>query len=198
MSKETWGTSESSPYRASFSDWDDSPRTQDRVAGRSEPEWRSTPIDPEVSELPKRRVPGPQSVPRLTPEFIELIGLVGTKVSALLIPANSSLPPTEVKFDQDRLCQYEVAGYDRDKVFLVEKNAERDYSMSNWLASEYVLHHSDAAKDPDSRMPSPAKLYGPVYVLGYDRLFEMITSLEEQLTELKHSLEWIDPSRGSD
>ena len=51
---------------------------------------------------------------------------------------------------------------------------------------------------PVGRMFSPDELYGDVYVLGYDRLFEMITSLEEQLTKLKHTLEWIDPFRGSD
>jgi hypothetical protein len=161
------------------------------------------------SPIPKRKVPEPTSderkakpkereLPRLTPDLLlELIGLVGGKKPALLIPADSSEPVTETEFDPDKLWQYNIAIYDRDKVFLTKKNAERDYEFPNSLASQYVLERSDAAKDPDSRMPPPEKLYGPVYVLGYDRLFEIITGLEGQLDQLKRSLKSMAPFRGS-
>ena len=45
------------------SDWDDSPRTPD-IVGPSEPESRSTPIDPEIPQLLERRVPQHTSVER--------------------------------------------------------------------------------------------------------------------------------------
>jgi hypothetical protein len=35
-------------------------------------------------------------------------------------------------------------------------------------------------------------------VVPYDGLLDMITDLTKQLTDLKHTLEWIDPFRGSD
>ena len=40
--------------------------------------------------------------------------------------------------------------------------------MPNSLATDYVKHHSDAAKDPDSRLDPPKDLYGDVYVVPYD------------------------------
>jgi hypothetical protein len=177
---------------------DDSPRTQGTVAGRTEPEWRSTPIDPpEVSELPKRRVPGPKSVPRLTPDVLELIGLVGTEeVPAVLIPADSSSPITKIKFDKYRLGQYDVARYDLNRVVLTKKNAELDETWPNPLATDYVKNHSDAAKHPDSRLDSPKKVYDDAIVLGYDPLFEMLTGLTDELNELRQTLERIAPFRG--
>jgi hypothetical protein len=190
-------------------------RTTSQVYRRSEQSEKPRPIKrdgpTEIVKTPapgsKSEIPGPTSaereakpeVPRLTPELLlELIGLVGGKKPALLIPADSSEPVTETEFDQDKLWQYDIAIYDRDKVFLTKKTAELDYDFPNPLASKYVLERSDAAKDLDSRLDSPKKLYGDVYVLGYERVLEIITGLEGQLTELKHSLEWIDPSRGSD
>jgi hypothetical protein len=173
----------------------------------------SRPIKPEGSEIPwtpgprrKSEPPEPTSakpeaereVPRLTPDLLlELIGLVGGKKPALLIPADSSEPVTETEFNQDTLWQYNIAIYDRDKVFLTKKTAQRDYEFPNSLASKYVLERSDAAKDPNTGMPSPEKLYGDVYVLSYDRVLEIITGLEGQLTELKDSLKSIAPFRGS-
>jgi hypothetical protein len=139
-------------------------------------------------------------VPRVTPNLLlELIGLVGGKKSALLIPADSSEPVTETEFDPDKLWQYDIAIYDRDKVFLTKKSAELNYDFPNSLATDYVKQRSDAAKDnPDSRLAPPKELYGPVYVLGYDRVLEIVTGLEGQLAELKRNLEWMAPFRKFD
>jgi hypothetical protein len=87
---------------------------------------------------------------------------------------------------------------DRDKVFVTKKNAQLDYEVPNSLASKYVLERSDAAKGLDSRLAPPKELYGGVYVLGYDRVLEIITGLEGQLDQLKGSLEWMAPFRRSD
>jgi hypothetical protein len=50
----------------------------------------------------------------------------------------------------------------------------------------------------DSRLAPPKELYGDVYVLGYDRVLEIIIGLEGQLDQLKGSLEWMAPFRRSD
>jgi hypothetical protein len=63
------------------------------------------------------------------------------------------------------------------------------------LATDWVQHHSDAAKDPDSRLPSPERLYGPVYVVARDPILKWITQSTTQLDKLKHALGWIDPFR---
>jgi len=188
--------------------------TPSQVYGPSGQSERPRPIKPDVptkivkAPAPgKSEIPGPTSaereakpeVPRVTSELLlELIGLVGGKKPALLIPADSSEPVTETEFNQDTLWQYNIARYDRDKVFLTKKTAQRDYEFPNSLASKYVLERSDAAKDPNSGMPSPEKLYGDVYVLSYDRVLEIITGLEGQLAELKDSLKSIAPLRKFD
>jgi hypothetical protein len=124
----------------------------------------------------------------------DLKALVDGKVRALLIPASSSRPITKTDFDLDKLSQYKVARHDTRLVFLTKKNAKRDELWKpNSLASEYVRNHSDAAKDPDSRLDPPEDLYGDVIVVGYDWLSEMITDLTKQLTELKQTLEWMAP-----
>jgi len=69
------------------------------------------------------------------------------------------------EFDLDKIWQYEAVGYDKNRVFLTEKNADLDH-LTNPLATRYVQHHSDAAKNPDSHLPSPEKLYGDVYVVA--------------------------------
>ena len=126
-----------------------------------------------------------------------LKGLVGTKVPALLIPADDSRPVTTIEFDRDKIWRYDAVGYDENRVFLTEKNADLDH-RSNSLATDWVQHHSDAAKDPGSHLPSPEKLYGPVYVVARDAIMEWITQSTTQLNKLKHALEWIDPFRRSD
>jgi hypothetical protein len=87
--------------------------------------------------------------------------------------------------------------YDRDRVFLTKKHASLDHGW-NPHATEYVKHYSDAAKDPDSRLPIPAKLYGDVIVLSRDWVLEWITDSTKQLNELKRALEWRHPFRRSD
>lgn len=129
----------------------------------------------------------------------DLKALVDGKVRALLIPASSSRPITKTDFDLDKLSQYKVARHDTRLVFLTKKNAKRDELWKpNSLASEYVRNHSDAAKDPDSRLPIPAKLYGDVIVLSRDWVLEWITDSTKQLNELKRALEWRHPFTRSD
>lgn len=137
---------------------------------------------------------------RLSDFELNLIGLVGTKVPALLIPADSSRPVTRVEFDQDKLLRYKAVRYDENRVFLTKKNAERDQAIPvpNSRASDYVKNHSDAAKYPDSRLPPPEDLYDDVYVVARDPLLDMITDLTKQLTDLKRTLEWMDPLSKSD
>jgi hypothetical protein len=160
-----------------------------------------TPTEPKAPEpTPDEREVKPE-VPRLTTDLLlDLIAVLGGKKPALLIPTNTSEPVTETEFDQDKLWQYDIAIYDRDKVFLTKKNAERDQTIPipNSLASKYVLERSDAAKHLDNRLTPPKQLHGDVIVLGYDRVFKMITGLEGQLDQLKHRLEWMAPFRGSD
>ena len=60
--------------------------------------------------------------------------------------------------------------------------------MSNSLASKYVRRHSAPQRN----------LYGDVIVVGYDRLLNELTGLTEyRSNELKRTLEWIAPLRGS-
>jgi hypothetical protein len=118
-------------------------------------------------------------------------------VPALLIPADDSRPITTIEFDRDKIWRYDAMGYDENRVFLTEKNADLDH-RSNSLASDWVQHHSDAAKDPDSRLPIPAKLYGDVIVLSRDWVLEWITDSTKQLNELKRALEWRHPFTRSD
>ena len=74
------------------------------------------------------------ALPRLTPDLLlELIGLVGGKKPALLIPADSSEPLTETEFDQDKLWQYDIATYDRDKVVLTKRTLS--WTMSSLIRS---------------------------------------------------------------
>jgi hypothetical protein len=124
----------------------------------------------------------------------ELKGLVDTKVPALLIPADSTRNVREIEFDLDRLWRFKVVRYDRGRVFLTKENAKRDELKSNSLASEWVQLYSDAAKDPDSRLATPEKLYGDVYVLPYEPLLEMITDQTTQLTKLKTPSSGLPPS----
>jgi hypothetical protein len=136
---------------------------------------------------------------RLSASEIGLIGLVGSpEVPSLLIPADSSLPVTKTEFDLDKIWRYEAVGYDKNRVFLTEKHADLDHFTSNALATDWVQNHSDAAKNPDSRLPSPEKLYGPVYVIARDPLMEWITRSTRQLDKLKHALAWIAPFRATD
>jgi hypothetical protein len=72
-------------------------------------------------------------------------------MKALLIPANSSKPVTEIDFDQDKSWRYVITGYDpglsslaTDVAFLAKRNAPRDYLVKNSRASEYLR---DAATD---------------------------------------------------
>jgi hypothetical protein len=141
---------------------------------------------------------GPSPARRLSGPELELIGLVGTEMPAVLIPASTSRPITQIEFDQDKLWQYDVARYDLSSVVLTKKHAERDQAIPvpNSLATDYVKNHSDAAKETDSRLDSPKELYGDVIVLGYEPVLEMIRGLTEELNELKRTLERIDPFRG--
>jgi hypothetical protein len=84
-----------------------------------------------------------------------------------------------------------------NRVFLTEKHADLDH-RKNWLATDWVQNHSDAVKDPDSRLPSPKKLYGPVYVVARDPIMKWITKSTKQLKKLKHALEWKYPFRRTD
>jgi hypothetical protein len=118
-------------------------------------------------------------------EQIRLVG--GREVSALLIPADRSRPIAKTKFDLDKIHRYDAVSYDRDRVVLTKKHAYLDHGW-NPHASEYVKHHSDAAKDSDSRLPIPGKLYGDVIVLSRDWVMEWITDSTKQLNELKHAL----------
>jgi len=146
--------------------------------GRSEPQNRPKYLGPrpellEVEPITRRHKPesGAESdsadhLTRLLAWKVELTGLVGsTEVPALLIPSDDSRPVTKTEFDLDKIWQYEAVGYDKNRVFLTEKNADLDH-LTNPLATRYVQHHSDAAKNPDSHLPSLEKLYGDVYVVA--------------------------------
>jgi hypothetical protein len=128
---------------------------------------------------------------------VALIGLVGsTEVPAVLIPlGNGRITRTE--FDLDRLRKYKAVGYDENRVFLTEKHADLDHGK-NSLATDWVQNYSDAAKDPDGHLPSPEKLYGPVYVVARDPVMKSITKSMKQLKKLKHALEWKYPLRRTD
>jgi hypothetical protein len=150
------------------------------------------PLDPPPVKQPSDS-PGP--VRRLSVFEVDLIGLVGsTEVPALLIPADDSRPVTKTEFDLDKIWRYDAVGYDKNRVFLTEKNAYLDH-LTNSLATDWVQHHSDAATDPDSRLPSPERLYGPVYVVARDPIMKWITQSTTQLDKLKDALGWIDPFR---
>lgn len=132
---------------------------------------------------------------RLSAWEVDLIGLIGSKeVPALLIPSDDRRPVTKTEFDLDKLWRYDAVGYDKNRVFLTKKHAYLDH-RKNSLATDWVQHHSDAAKDPDSDLPSPEKLYGPVYVVAIDPVMEWITRSTTQLDKLKRALGWIAPLR---
>jgi hypothetical protein len=101
------------------------------------------------------------------------------------------------EFDLDKIRKYDAVSYDEDRVFLTEKHADLGHGW-NPHATEYVKQYSDAAKDPDSQLPIPKKLYGDVIVLSRERLLEWITDSTKQLNELKHAIEWRHPFRASD
>jgi hypothetical protein len=135
----------------------------------------------------------PRPAGRLSTSEVELIGLFGsTKVPALLIPTDRARPIATVEFDLDKICRYEAVRYDKNRVFLTEKHAYLDH-LTNSRASDWVLNHSDAAKDPDGGLPSPEKLEGDTYVLARDPIMEWITQSTTELNRLKHALHWIDP-----
>jgi hypothetical protein len=143
---------------------------------------RSTPI------RDHRDTPTPRSA-KLGSE-VKLTGLVGKKVSALRIPASSSDPVTKFKFDGDDLLrhEYKAVRFDRNRVFLIKKNARVDYITSNSLASDYVRHESDAAKDPSSRQASQQNLI----VVGYSWALQEPEGLtKNQLTGLVERLKVI-------
>jgi hypothetical protein len=114
-------------------------------------------------------------------------------VTALRIPVGDFDRITRTKFDLDNIWKYEAVRYDKNRVFLTEKYADLEHLTSNSRASDWVLNHSDAAKDPDGRMASPKRLYGPVIVVSYDWILEWITNSTRQINELKRALHWIDP-----
>ena len=129
---------------------------------------------------------------------VELTGLVGsTKVPALLIPPDDSRPVTMTEFDLDKIWRCEAVDMTKNRVFLTEKYADLDH-RKNRLAIRHAEHHSDAAKDPNSRPPSPEKLHGNVYVVARDPLTKWITRSTTQLDKLKHALEWHNPFRPTD
>jgi hypothetical protein len=111
MSSELTGSSESSHRVESFTDDGDRGRRYPRrVVYQVEP--ASTKESGSPSNVTNRLsevetpsdVSGPEylgspPVRRLSDFDVELIGLVGTKVPALLIPADSSRPITKIEFD---------------------------------------------------------------------------------------------------
>jgi hypothetical protein len=66
-------------------------------------------------------------------------------VPALLIPCDDRRPVTKTEFDLDKLWRYDAVGYDKNRVFLTKKHAYLDH-RKNSLATDWVQHHSDAAK----------------------------------------------------
>jgi hypothetical protein len=104
---------------------------------------------------------------------------------------------TDTEFDLDKIRKYDAVSYDRGRVFLTEKHADLDHGW-NPHATEYVKQYSDAAKDPDSQLPIPNKLYGDVIVVSRDWVLEWITDSTRQLTELQKALEWMHPFRPSE
>jgi hypothetical protein len=147
-----------------------------------------------IGDHPTVKTPSSERSKRSRGPEIDPIGLGGKEVPALLIPDDDFGPITEIKFDQYKLWKYEIRQFDQGRLYLVEKFADLNHKR-NPVATDYVKRHSDAAKNPDSRLDSPKDLYAPVIVLAYDQLFEMITDLTTQLTKLKNALELMDPFR---
>jgi hypothetical protein len=115
------------------------------IVGPSKRKIGVEPLDPPPVKQPSDS-PGP--VRHLSASEVDLIGLVGsTEVPALLIPADSSRPVTKTEFDLDKLWKYDAVGYDKNRLFLTEENAYLDH-LTNPRATDWVEHHSDAAKDP--------------------------------------------------
>jgi hypothetical protein len=139
--------------------------------------------------LVRRLSDSPGPVKHLSAFQLEQIRLVGGReVSALLIPADRSRPIAKTKFDLDKIHRYDAVSYDRDRVFLTKKRAYLDHGW-NPHATEYVKHHSDAAKDPDSRLPIPGKLYGDVIVLSRDWVMDHRQYETAQRTEARPGVE---------
>jgi hypothetical protein len=107
-------------------------------------------------------------------------------VPGLLIPAVSSRRVTKTEFDLDKIWRYEAMGYDKNGVFFTETHAYLDH-LTNSLATDWVQNHSDAAKNPDSRLPSPEKLYGASFSC---RAVSFGPRFQRQSV-----LGWIDPFR---
>jgi hypothetical protein len=100
-------------------------------------------------------------------------------MKALVIPANSSEPVTEIEFYQDESWRYVLTRYnDPDEpaydltevAFFTKENAQRDYLLRNSRASEYLKNHSEGFDSAES-------LYGDVVVVGYDDVLEQPTDL---------------------
>jgi hypothetical protein len=124
---------------------------------------------------------------------VEPRGLAGKEVPALEISADGSRI-REFRFDGDKQSQYKAVICDRKRAVLKKKDAELDKPIRNPLASDYVQHHSEAAKEPDSRRPPLKKVYGDVIVVGYSWGSGELTGLDKnQLTDLTDRLQRIRP-----
>jgi hypothetical protein len=109
-------------------------------------------------------------------------------MKALLIPADSSRPVTEIEFDRDKLWRYVVTRCDpplppwlaNQVAVLTKDNAQGDYLLRNSRASQYVQDNL-AAKDRTDGLDVPEELCGDVIVLSWDTAFETVTDVQERL-----------------
>jgi hypothetical protein len=120
-------------------------------------------------------------------------------MKAYRIPTNSSNQPEEINFDTDRLDDYVIAKYHEGRVFLIKRNAERDYTLDNSRATRLAsgpVRKSDAARHP---IENPKNLKGDVIVLAWDPLLSKVTGLTEgQVNRLTSALEWMDPTASAE